>query len=143
MIQVVSLRKKRKKQGRKKEIIKFCQKSFEKLLTKQKNYDRIIKRQINGPLVKRLRHGPLKAETGVRFSHGSPKTKTTPAVVFCFCAPWSSERGDKRGARAQASRARASRSSHTASAVSRVICRVGRQIADSPQSNQNAFFVPH
>ena len=31
--------------------------------------------RLDGPLVKRLRRGPLKAETGVRFSYGS---------VFCF-----------------------------------------------------------
>ena len=50
---------------------------FAKVLTKRKKCDRIIGRLTNGPLVKRLRHGPLKAETGVRFSHGSPN-KTYP-----------------------------------------------------------------
>ena len=30
-----------------------------------------------GPLVKRLRHRPFTAVTGVRFSHGSPKKKTS------------------------------------------------------------------
>ena len=31
----------------------------------------------HGPLVKRLRHRPFTAVTGVRFSHGSPKKKTS------------------------------------------------------------------
>ena len=31
----------------------------------------------HGPLVKRLRHGPLKAETWVRFPYGSPN-RTNP-----------------------------------------------------------------
>ena len=36
-----------------------------------------------GPLVKRLRHRPFTAVTGVRFSHGSPKKKNTDiGVVF-------------------------------------------------------------
>ena len=59
----------------------FIKKSFKKLLTKRKNCGRMVERlrnkHINGPLVKRLRHGPLKAETGVRFSHESPN-KTYP-----------------------------------------------------------------
>ena len=39
----------------------------------------------NGPLVKRLRHRPFTAVTGVRFSHGSPKTKKEHIVLlFCF-----------------------------------------------------------
>ena len=41
----------------------------------------------HGPLVKRLRHGPLKAETGVRFSHGSPK-KHHPISGGVFLRPW-------------------------------------------------------
>ena len=48
-------------------------------------------RAINhGPLVKRLRHGPLKAETGVRFSHGSPTKNTTNfgGVFCCLVTPW-------------------------------------------------------
>ena len=36
----------------------------------------------NGSLVKRLRHGPLKAETGVRFSHESPRQDTSFEVSF-------------------------------------------------------------
>ena len=35
----------------------------------------------HGPLVKRLRHRPLTAKTGVRFSHGSPKN----AFAVCKC----------------------------------------------------------
>ena len=36
----------------------------------------------HGPLVKRLRHGPLKAETGVRFSHGSPRQTPRKRCLF-------------------------------------------------------------
>ena len=39
----------------------------------------------NGPLVKRLRHRPFTAVTGVRFSHGSPKRKPRQtAWLFVF-----------------------------------------------------------
>ena len=51
-------------------------------------------------MVKRLRHGPLKAETGVRFSHGSPKQKGHHTVSFLFCHPWS-HRTSHRSASAQ------------------------------------------
>ena len=45
----------------------------------------IHKHLTNGPLVKRLRHGPLKAETWVRFPYGSPKTKGHQIrCPFCF-----------------------------------------------------------
>ena len=37
-----------------------------------------------GPLVKRLRHRPFTAVTGVRFSHGSPKKEHTPNGVCSF-----------------------------------------------------------
>ena len=37
----------------------------------------------NGPLVKRLRHRPFTAVTGVRFSHGSPKKNT---CTMCRCS---------------------------------------------------------
>ncbi len=37
----------------------------------------------NGPLVKRLRHRPFTAVTGVRFSHGSPKK-----VYTIWCIPF-------------------------------------------------------
>ena len=37
----------------------------------------------NGPLVKRLRHRPFTAVTGVRFSHGSPKKNT---CTLCGCS---------------------------------------------------------
>ncbi len=39
--------------------------------------------QRNGPLVKRLRHGPLTAVTWVRFPYGSPK-KQYPNLGYCF-----------------------------------------------------------
>ena len=42
----------------------------------------MYKRESNGSLVKRLRHGPLKAETGVRFSHGSPKNNLNRFIRF-------------------------------------------------------------
>ena len=40
----------------------------------------------NGPLVKRLRHGPFTAVTWVRFPYGSPSTKKDchKTVLFCF-----------------------------------------------------------
>ena len=38
----------------------------------------------NGPLVKRLRHRPFTAVTGVRFSHGSPKNNTHHLVCVIF-----------------------------------------------------------
>ena len=38
-----------------------------------------------GSLVKRLRHGPLKAETGVRFSHESPSTRTLNLSALFLC----------------------------------------------------------
>ena len=44
----------------------------------------IVKQQSNGSLVKRLRHGPLKAETGVRFSHESPEKESTQFRVLSF-----------------------------------------------------------
>ena len=47
----------------------------------------ISERNKHGSLVKRLRHGPLKAETGVRFSHESPK-KTGHHLVSCFSFLW-------------------------------------------------------
>ena len=41
-----------------------------------------------GPLVKRLRHRPFTAVTGVRFSHGSPKRKPRQSAwFFRFGAP--------------------------------------------------------
>ncbi len=58
-------------------------------MTKEKFYDKIIRRLKIGSLVKRLRHGPLKAETGVRFSHESPQKETgTPCeCLFLFARP--------------------------------------------------------
>ena len=56
---------------------KFIQKTFKKDLTTPQFYVILFERINNGSLVKRLRHGPLKAETGVRFSHESPN-KTNP-----------------------------------------------------------------
>ena len=39
----------------------------------------------NGPLVKRLRHRPFTAVTGVRFSHGSPNRQDlNKSCRFCF-----------------------------------------------------------
>ena len=38
----------------------------------------------NGPLVKRLRHGPFTAVTWVRFPYGSPAKKHCDAVLFLF-----------------------------------------------------------
>ena len=40
---------------------------------------------ISGPLVKRLRHRPLTAKTGVRFSYGSPKTWGKPQEKVNNC----------------------------------------------------------
>ena len=54
-------------------------------MTTGKVYDRINGQSQDGSLVKRLRHGPLKAETGVRFSHESPK-KGHPITGVFFCA---------------------------------------------------------
>ena len=85
----------------------FCCFFYKKLLTNPESYDIIIKRlqlgvvaeQLSwleqpvhtrqvmgsspisatiGPLVKRLRHRPFTAVTGVRFSHGSPKKEHAP-----------------------------------------------------------------
>ena len=42
----------------------------------------------HGPLVKRLRHRPFTAVTGVRFSHGSPYKKHIPNWVCAFCMPY-------------------------------------------------------
>ena len=55
-----------------KTLLKLLLKLFKKDLTKKVTYDTIIEQNKYGSLVKRLRHGPLKAETGVRFSHESP-----------------------------------------------------------------------
>ena len=55
---------------------------FKKLLQIKNLYVIIPKQLTNGPLVKRLRHGPLKAETWVRFPYGSPKRKTG---TLCAC----------------------------------------------------------
>ena len=45
--------------------------------------------QSYGPLVKRLRHRPLTAKTGVRFPYGSPKKKTSEqsSDVFFLSKP--------------------------------------------------------
>ena len=42
------------------------------------------RRYHNGPLVKRLRHGPFTAVTRVRFSHGSPTKSTDDNQCFFF-----------------------------------------------------------
>ena len=43
------------------------------------------RRYHNGPLVKRLRHGPFTAVTRVRFSHGSPlKSADNFSALFLF-----------------------------------------------------------
>ena len=43
--------------------------------------------QSYGPLVKRLRHRPLTAKTGVRFPYGSPEKHLRKRVLFLFyCA---------------------------------------------------------
>ena len=58
-------------------------------MTNAKRYDTILKRECDGSLVKRLRHGPLKAETGVRFSHESPKrdrhSEVSAYLFFATC----------------------------------------------------------
>ena len=46
----------------------------------------------NGPLVKRLRHGPFTAVTWVRFPYGSPKKETSEQKVRTF--PFLVTRGD-------------------------------------------------
>ena len=51
----------------------FFKKVSKKLLQFLKIYDIIAKPSKSGPLVKRLRHRPLTAKTGVRFPQGSPK----------------------------------------------------------------------
>ena len=54
----------------------------------------ISERNKHGSLVKRLRHGPLKAETGVRFSHESPAQEAGQmSCFFISCAgdSWSNE----------------------------------------------------
>ena len=38
----------------------------------------------HGPLVKRLRHRPFTAVTGVRFSHGSPKNRDAHLCISVF-----------------------------------------------------------
>ena len=55
--------------------LKFFQIFFKNLLHFQKRCDIIL--NVNGPLVKRLRRSPLKAESWVRFPYGSP-IKTNP-----------------------------------------------------------------
>ena len=45
----------------------------------------IHKHLTNGPLVKRLRHGPLKAETWVRFPYGSPAKQKGHSCECPFC----------------------------------------------------------
>ena len=67
---------------------KLCPKLLKKDLTKELTYDTIIERNKYGSLVKRLRHGPLKAEPGVRFSHESPKQKGHRiGVLFVLATP--------------------------------------------------------
>ncbi len=54
-------------------------------MTNREKSSIIVGQPTNGPLVKRLRRGPLKAETWVRFPYGSPPTEsTTEVVLFLF-----------------------------------------------------------
>ena len=51
------------------------------LLKKTYNNDKIL---IHGALVKRLRRGPLKAKTRVRFSYASPNLKHNEMFTFYY-----------------------------------------------------------
>lgn len=72
----------------------------------------------NGSLVKRLRHGPLKAETAVRFCHESPQ-KSTPFRGALLCAPWLFACASRRAASGRERHSPADRS-----AIAR-LCRAG------------------
>ena len=63
----------------------FYKKLFKNHLTNGEKGSIIIGQPTNGPLVKRLRRGPLKAETWVRFPYGSPTKRNRHSKVgACF-----------------------------------------------------------
>ena len=53
-------------------------------MTNLNDCDKMNRRKAYGSLVKRLRHGPLKAETAVRFCHESPNKKHPNRGAFCL-----------------------------------------------------------
>ena len=59
---------------------------FKKLLQNENSCGTISKQFKNGPLVKRLRRSPLKAESWVRFPYGSPAKQKghSQECPFCF-----------------------------------------------------------
>ena len=78
--------------SRKCHLQNFLKKLFKNPLTKEGIYSIIVERTKRGPLVKRLRRGPLKAEAWVRFPYGSPK-KRQALRSECLSLFWCLARG--------------------------------------------------